>query len=320
MKGRSVWVGENAIRFSDQDWPDRWIGEEGLIFVPRTTSGGWWTCERSPHYALVYSARGTAAPATSPTADALAPCSALGAPGWCVNWPCRPPAPSSPGPRRLTRHGEQPPGGAARGRGGGTSAGRRHVVYRPPPVASSSPHCCLAGFRRRQRRDVRRGANRVDPGGKPITGAVTQVRYRGASSRGVCRGHCLATHPCAGGWRRQWTWRGDQGWSGQRRSDRQRSLTCDVAGAQDARRGQRRPVGPAWRVGRVGAVHRPAFRVCLHAEPGLDHDRGPVVARGRAGAVAVLGGLILIGSASRAIGLWAGWLTAVAGAWFAVGP
>jgi hypothetical protein len=38
------------------------------------------------------------------------------------------------------------------------------------------------------------------------------------------------------------------------------------------------------------------------------------------GAVAVLGGLILIGSASRAIGLWAGWLTAVAGAWFAVGP
>ncbi|HYS37536.1 MAG TPA: hypothetical protein VEO01_18120, partial [Pseudonocardiaceae bacterium] len=38
------------------------------------------------------------------------------------------------------------------------------------------------------------------------------------------------------------------------------------------------------------------------------------------GAVAVLGGLILIGSASRAIGLWAGWVTAVAGAWFAVGP
>jgi hypothetical protein len=38
------------------------------------------------------------------------------------------------------------------------------------------------------------------------------------------------------------------------------------------------------------------------------------------GAVAVAGGLILIGSASRAIGLWAGWLTAVAGAWFAVGP
>jgi hypothetical protein len=38
------------------------------------------------------------------------------------------------------------------------------------------------------------------------------------------------------------------------------------------------------------------------------------------GAVAVLGGLILISSTSRALGLWAGWLTAVAGAWFAVGP
>jgi hypothetical protein len=38
------------------------------------------------------------------------------------------------------------------------------------------------------------------------------------------------------------------------------------------------------------------------------------------GAVAVLGGLILIGVASRAMGLWAGWLTALAGAWFAVGP
>lgn len=38
------------------------------------------------------------------------------------------------------------------------------------------------------------------------------------------------------------------------------------------------------------------------------------------GAVAVLGGLVLMGSASRAAGLWAGWLTALAGAWFAVGP
>lgn len=38
------------------------------------------------------------------------------------------------------------------------------------------------------------------------------------------------------------------------------------------------------------------------------------------GAVAALGGLILIGSTSRAVGLWAGWLTALAGAWFAVGP
>jgi len=38
------------------------------------------------------------------------------------------------------------------------------------------------------------------------------------------------------------------------------------------------------------------------------------------GAVVFLGGLLLIGSASRAVGLWAGWLSAVAGAWFAIGP
>jgi hypothetical protein len=38
------------------------------------------------------------------------------------------------------------------------------------------------------------------------------------------------------------------------------------------------------------------------------------------GAVAFLCGLLLIGSASRAVGLWAGWLSAVAGAWFAIGP
>jgi len=38
------------------------------------------------------------------------------------------------------------------------------------------------------------------------------------------------------------------------------------------------------------------------------------------GAVAFLGGLILVMATSRAIGLWAGWLTALAGAWFVVGP
>lgn len=38
------------------------------------------------------------------------------------------------------------------------------------------------------------------------------------------------------------------------------------------------------------------------------------------GAVVFLGGLILVAATSRAIGLWAGWLTAVAGAWFVVGP
>ncbi|MBV8932733.1 MAG: winged helix-turn-helix transcriptional regulator [Kutzneria sp.] len=70
LRQRSVWVGDNAIRFSDQEWPDRWI-EDGLIFVPRTTGGGWWTCERPPHYALVYPAHGPAAPAGDTGADAL---------------------------------------------------------------------------------------------------------------------------------------------------------------------------------------------------------------------------------------------------------
>jgi hypothetical protein len=37
-------------------------------------------------------------------------------------------------------------------------------------------------------------------------------------------------------------------------------------------------------------------------------------------AAAVLGGLILLSSTSRLAGLWAGWLAAVAGAWFVVGP
>lgn len=73
MRDRPLWVGDNAIRFSDQDVPDRWIGDEGLIFVPRTTGPGWWTCERPPQYALVYSARGPAAPVSDPAGslDAL---------------------------------------------------------------------------------------------------------------------------------------------------------------------------------------------------------------------------------------------------------
>ncbi|GAB5899053.1 ArsR/SmtB family transcription factor [Mycolicibacterium mageritense] len=66
MKQRSVWVGDNAIRFSNLHWPDRLI-DDGLIFVPRTTTGGWWTCEQPPRYALVYSAYG---PHAAPTAGA----------------------------------------------------------------------------------------------------------------------------------------------------------------------------------------------------------------------------------------------------------
>jgi len=38
------------------------------------------------------------------------------------------------------------------------------------------------------------------------------------------------------------------------------------------------------------------------------------------GAAAVLGGLMLMGTAHRAVGVFAGWLASVAGAWFVVGP
>ena len=77
MTTRSVWVGPDAIRFSDQNWPDRLISDEGLIFVPYTTGGGSWTCERPPHYALVYPARGPAAGTGADRPDALS--SLLGA-------------------------------------------------------------------------------------------------------------------------------------------------------------------------------------------------------------------------------------------------
>lgn len=73
MKHRSVWSGDNVIQFSNSSMPDRVI-EDGLIFVPRTTTGGWWTCEKPPRYALVYCAHGPhAEPAAAPAGnDALA--------------------------------------------------------------------------------------------------------------------------------------------------------------------------------------------------------------------------------------------------------
>ena len=61
MAGKLSWVGDDAIAFSHQDYPDRWIEEDGLIFVPYTAGGGQWTCERPPNYALVYPAWGVAA-------------------------------------------------------------------------------------------------------------------------------------------------------------------------------------------------------------------------------------------------------------------
>ncbi|MFD5826129.1 ArsR/SmtB family transcription factor [Lentzea sp. NPDC060358] len=71
MTRKPTWVGENAIRFSDQHWPDREVGDEGLVFVPHTAGGGRWLCERGPHCALVYPARGAGASAGDQPGDAL---------------------------------------------------------------------------------------------------------------------------------------------------------------------------------------------------------------------------------------------------------
>ncbi|MFC7546653.1 ArsR/SmtB family transcription factor [Plantactinospora sp. GCM10030261] len=79
MTGRVTWVGRDAIWFSDQPFPDRSISDEGLVFVPYTSGGGWWTCEDPPRYALVYPARGAGAPeyraagAADPLATLLGP-------------------------------------------------------------------------------------------------------------------------------------------------------------------------------------------------------------------------------------------------------
>jgi hypothetical protein len=78
MTRRSAWVGQDAIRFSDQALPDRLITDEGLIFVPHTAGGGSWTCERPAQYALVYPAHAPAAAAEVAGPDAL---SALLGPG-----------------------------------------------------------------------------------------------------------------------------------------------------------------------------------------------------------------------------------------------
>jgi Helix-turn-helix domain len=72
MTRKSAWVGRDAIRFSHQDHPDQLIGEDGLIFVPHTPGRGTWTCERPPHFAMVYPARGAAVPPDGSAADALA--------------------------------------------------------------------------------------------------------------------------------------------------------------------------------------------------------------------------------------------------------
>jgi hypothetical protein len=61
MSRQSAWVGADAIRFSRQTYPDRMIGDDGILFVPVTLSRGTWLCESADdRYALVYPARGAA--------------------------------------------------------------------------------------------------------------------------------------------------------------------------------------------------------------------------------------------------------------------
>lgn len=58
MSRRSRWVGSDSIRFSDQPGADRFIGDEGLQFVPVTLENGTWLCESDAGgYALVYPAK-----------------------------------------------------------------------------------------------------------------------------------------------------------------------------------------------------------------------------------------------------------------------
>lgn len=55
------WVGHDAIQFSTQDYADRHIGSDGLVFVPHTGLSGQWTCESPSRIAFVYPAKGAMA-------------------------------------------------------------------------------------------------------------------------------------------------------------------------------------------------------------------------------------------------------------------
>lgn len=55
------WVGHDAIRFSTQNYADRHIGSDGLVFVPHTGLSGQWTCESPSRIAFVYPAKGAMA-------------------------------------------------------------------------------------------------------------------------------------------------------------------------------------------------------------------------------------------------------------------
>ncbi|HEX6443535.1 MAG TPA: winged helix-turn-helix domain-containing protein [Streptosporangiales bacterium] len=61
------WIRHDVIQFSTQTFPDRMIGDTGLVFVPHTGLNGQWTCEAPARIALVYPARGALAQAQEVT-------------------------------------------------------------------------------------------------------------------------------------------------------------------------------------------------------------------------------------------------------------
>jgi DNA-binding transcriptional ArsR family regulator len=71
MNRRSAWVGTDSIRFSDQTWPDRTVGDDGMLFVPVTLTSGTWLCEQADRFALVYPVRGPGAPVETVTDGAI---------------------------------------------------------------------------------------------------------------------------------------------------------------------------------------------------------------------------------------------------------
>ena len=95
MNRHSAWVGADAIRFSHQSFPDRVVGEEGMLFVPVSLARGTWLCEAEPdRYALVYPARGAATGSGQPRPDGALE-RLIGSGRAAILWELRRPATSS---------------------------------------------------------------------------------------------------------------------------------------------------------------------------------------------------------------------------------
>lgn len=72
MSRRSAWVGDDAVRFGDTPAPDRVVGDDGMQFVPVCVASGSWLCQApSDRHALIYRARGRAAPVDGEADDGV---------------------------------------------------------------------------------------------------------------------------------------------------------------------------------------------------------------------------------------------------------